>query len=93
MKKNETAVVFRVSKGTGNVLAVIPVDHLSQDVCFVYQRVTRIEPHGDKYQRVIAASKPASYHEAKALMTELQAMGLTDLVVRQKMNRRKKNKV
>jgi len=93
MKKNETAVVFRVSKGTGSVLAVIPVDHLSQDVCFVYQRVTRIEPHGDKYQRVIASSKPASDRESQELMKELRAMGLTDLVVRQKMNCRKKNKV
>lgn len=93
MKKNETAVVFRVHKGTGKVFAVIPVDHLSHDTCFVYQRVSRIEPHDDKYQRVIASSKPASECEAQALLKDLHAIGFKGLVVRQKMNCRKKNTV
>lgn len=85
MKFKGNPVVFRVSKGTGQVVALFPADSSSPGSCVAFQSVIKAETiqTTSNYRRVIAGSRPATVSESQAMLSELRKLGFA-VSIRQK---------
>ena len=87
MKKEQTPVIFRAWKESGNVIALFPTiaaDYRNSVLCQSYEHVGQ---HGAaSIPTVMGDSRPATEAEYAPLLKELETIGYENLVIRQRIS-------